>query len=338
MSQIRAAVLTNFEDVAQFVGIDPSSLLRSAGLDAAILEDPERMVPTSAVTKVLEEAARQSDCEQFGLLMAGSRSLGSLGPISLALTHEPRVGDVIAAMVRHQRLFGDAFQIESTVIEDATFLRIDPLGANLCRQGSELALALFCRCIAIILNRPWSPERIHFVHSAPADLRIHRRAFSCPIAFDSDYNAIVFSCAALAEPNPSGNAELAGHAERLLALIMPPAAIQSAGDRVRRLLRLLLPENRGALEDVAREACVTPRTLQRRLRREGHNFNELLDEVRRELAQQYLSASNSVIEVGLMVGYQNPASFARWFKAQFGTSPVDWRHRAGVGRPIPTLL
>jgi AraC-like DNA-binding protein len=330
MSQIRVAVLTNFEDVAQFVGIDPFPLLRSAGLDAAIHEDPECMVPASAAVTVLEEAARLSGCEQFGLLMAESRSLGSLGPISLVLAHVPRVGAVIEAMVRHQRLFGDAFQIEAAVIEDATYLRIDPLGANLGRQGSELALALFCRCIAIILRRRWSPEEIRLVHSAPTDMRIHRRAFSCPITFDSDCNAIVFSRDALEEPNPSGDAELVSHAESLLTLIMPPAAIRSAADRVRRLLRLLLPENRGTLEEVAREACITPRTLQRRLRREGYNFHELLDEVRRELAQQYLSASNSVIEVGLMVGYQRPGSFARWFKGQFGMSPFDWRQVTGV--------
>jgi AraC-like DNA-binding protein len=289
------------------------------------------MIPASAVTTVLEAAARQSGCEQFGLLMAESRSLGSLGPISLALAHEPHVGAVIEAMVRHQRLFGDAFHIDSTLIGDATFLRIDPLGSNLGRQGSELAIALFCRCIAIILNRHWSPEEIRFVHSAPADLRSHRRVFSCPIAFDSDCNAIVFSHDALQERIPSGDAELVDHAERLLALIMPPTAIRSAADRVRQSLRLLLPENRGTLEEVAREACVTPRTLQRRLRREGQNFNELLDEVRRELAQQYLSASNPLIEVGLMIGYQSPGSFARWFKSQFGMSPIDWRQATGAG-------
>jgi AraC-like DNA-binding protein len=330
MSHSRAAVLRDFECVARFVGIDPVPLLRSSGLDASILEDPDCMVPTSAVVMVLEEAARQSGCEQFGLLMAESRSLGSLGPISLALAHEPRVGDLIEAIVRYQRLFGDALEIEAATIGDAKFVRMDLVEANLSRQGTELAVALFCRCIAIILNRSWSPEGIHFVHSAPADMRIHRRAFSCPVVFDSDYNAIVFSRDALQESNPSGDAELAFHAERFLGLIMP-AAIRSAADRVRRSLRLLLPEFRGTLDEVAREARVTPRTLQRRLRREGHNFAELLDEVRRELAQQYLTGANSVTQIGLMIGFQSQASFARWFKARFGIAPLDWRYRAGAG-------
>jgi AraC-like DNA-binding protein len=331
MPHIRAAVLTNFEGVAQFVKIDPCPLLRLAGLDASLLEDPESMVPASAVTTVLEEAARQSCCEHFGLLMAETRSLGSLGPISVALAHEPRVGTVIEAMVRYQHLFGDAFQIDATVIGDATFVRFDPIGANLKRQGTELALALFCRCIAMILNRRWSPEEIHFIHSAPADMRIHRRSFSCPIVFDSDSNAIVFSQEALQERNPAGDAELAHQAERLLALIMPPATIRSAADRVRRLLRLLLPEHRGTLDEVAREARVTPRTLQRQLRREGYSFGELLDEVRRELAQQYLSASSSVTEIALMIGYQSSCSFTRWFTTRFGMSPLDWRHLAAAG-------
>ena len=331
MSHIRAAVLTNFEEVARFAKIDPSPLLHSAGLDTLLQGDPERMVPASSVATVLEGAARQSGCEQFGLLMAESRSLGSLGPISLALVHEPRVGAVIEAIVRYQHLFGDAFRIDTTAIGDETFVRMDPTGSNLTRQGAELALALFCRCIAIILHRRWSPEGIHFVHSAPADMRIHRRVFMCPIVFDSDYNAIVFSRDDLQEANPTGDAELALHAERLLALIMPPASIPSAADRVKRALRLLLPEHRGTLEDVAREACLTPRSLQRQLRREGQSFGGLLDEVRRELALQYLSASHSVTEIALIVGYHSPCSFTRWFKSQFGMSPLDWRQATGEG-------
>ena len=128
----------------------------------------------------------------------------------------------------------------------------------------------------------------------------------------------------------TGDAELAFHAERLLALIMPPNATRSTADRVRRSLRLLLPEHRGTLGDVARELCLTPRSLQRQLRREDESFGALLDEVRRELALQYLSASHSVTEIALIVGYHSACSFTRWFKTQFGLAPVDWRNAAGA--------
>lgn len=333
MAQIRAAILTNFDEVARFVGLDPGALLRTAGLDARSLADAERMLPLIAVADLLEDAARQSGCEQFGLLMAESRSLGSIGPVSLLLAHEPRVGDVIAAMVRHQRLFGDAFQIECAAIEEAMVVRIELACANPTRQGADLAL--FCRCLAAILGRRWAPESIHFIHSKPADLRIHRRIFGCPVDFDSDFNGFVCTRNALRERNPAGDKELAAHAERLLALILPPPGMASASERVRRTLRLLLPERRGTIEQVARSLHLTPRSLQRKLHREGQGFGTLLDEIRGELARKYLSTSQHVNAVAHMAGYQSASSFTRWFKAQFGMSPIEWRQQA-AGEERPT--
>lgn len=325
MSQVRAAVLTNFDAVARFVGIDPTMLLRSVELDTTLLREPEHMLPVSADAAVLEEAAKQSGCDQYGLLMAESRSLGSIGPLSLLLKHEPRVGDVIEALVRYQRLFGDAIHIESAVIDEATCVRIELLGSTQARQAGELALALFCRCIGAILDRRWRPESIHFIYPAPADLRIHRRMFPCTIAFECDFNTIVCTRDALQERNPAGDAELAAHAEHLLAYIMPPPDMASWRQQVRRSLRLLLPEGRGTIHQVALSIRLTPRSLQRQLAREGSSFGALLNEVRCELAKTYLAASHQVSQVAYMSGYHSASSFTRWFNAQFGMSPMEWR-------------
>jgi AraC-like DNA-binding protein len=328
VSQVRAAVLTHFDEVASFVGIDPAELLRAAGLDESPLENPERMLPFPAVAHMLEEAARLSGGGQFGLLMAEGRTLGSIGPVSLLLKHEARLGDVIEAMVRHQHLAGDALHVEAANIGDTVIVRIAVSGSQPAVQLTELTLALFCRCIAAILDRRWSPESISFIHSAPADLRIHRRIFSCPIDFDGDFSGFVCTRDALQEQNPAADEELAAHAERLLALIMPPPEMRSAKQRVMRSLRLLLPEGRGTLDHAARSIGVTPRSLQRLLRLEGATFGSVLNEVRRDLAQNHLSALRHVTMVAHMTGYQNAGSFTRWFTAQFGMSPIEWRGQA----------
>ena len=328
MSQVRAAVLTNFDGVAGFAGLDPDALLRSAGLGEALLDNADSMLSASAVAGLLEEAARQSGLGQFALLMAESRSLGSFGPVSLLLKHEPRVGDIIEAIVRHQHVVGDAVQFETAMIGDATFVRIGLSGSAPVVQLAELTLALVCRCIAAVLNRRWSPESVHFIHPAPADLRVYRRIFSCPVDFDSDFNGFVCTRDALQEQNPAGDEELAAHAERLLALLMPVPETGCASERVKRSLRLLLPEGRGTLEQVANGIGLTPRSLQRQLCREGASFGSVLRDVRRELAQNHLSALRHVTMVAHMTGFQSIGSFTRWFNTQFGMSPTEWRRLA----------
>jgi AraC-like DNA-binding protein len=328
--QVRAAALTNFDQVARFVGLDPDPLLRSAGLRPSDLASPDRRLPFAAVAGLLESAAARSGCAQFGLLMAESRSLASLGPLSLLLSHQPRVGGMVEAMVSHQRLFGNAVRIDRQIAGDSIIVRIDLAGAVETRQGNEFAIAYFCRCVAAALRRNWSPESVHFTHSAPSDPRVHWRIFSCLIDFGDDFNGIVCSREALLEENPGSDSELAAHAERLLGLIAPPPA-DLPSEMVRRSLRLLLPEQRPTIEEVARNMCLTPRTLQRLLEREGASFGALLNQVRRELAQKYLAGSHPIGRVAVMTGYRRASSFTRWFTAEFGMSPAEWRAGSGSG-------
>jgi AraC-like DNA-binding protein len=325
MLNVRAAALTNFEIVSRFLGVDPAPLLAAAGFDAAVTEDPDRPLPASKVAGLLEEVARASDCTHFGLLMAESRSLASIGPVSLVLMHQARVRDVVQAMVRYQHLFGHAIHIVVETVGEAMLVRVEIAGVPLARQGNELFVAYFCRCIAAVLGRPWSPESVHFIHARPADLSVHRRVFGCPVAFESEFNGIVCARDAMQEETPAGDEALADHAERLLASILPQSDAPGVADRARRFLRLLLPGQRGTIGEVAPNMGLSPRSLQRALGREGHSFGGLLDEVRRELATRYLAASHPVATVAGLAGFAGASAFTRWFTGAFGVPPAQWR-------------
>lgn len=301
-------------------------MLREAGLDPSVLTNPDQPLPFVTVATLLEEAARRSGCEHFGLLMAESRTLASIGPVSLLLMHQPKVGDVIEAIVRHQHRFGRAMQLSQESIGDAVIVRTELNGSMVARQGVEQLQAYICRCVAAVLGRHWSPESVHFMHAAPADDRAHRRIFLCPVYFGSDFNGFICMTEALSEDNPARDAELATHAERMLTLIASAPDDAPASEGVRRSLRLLLPEGEATVEQVARNQALTPRTLQRLLDREGSSFGALLNEVRRELALRYLDdPSRQVGAVANMTGYQRASSFTRWFSAGFGMPPATWR-------------
>src|SRR3954467_9843365 len=115
------------------------------------------------------------------------------------------------------------------------------------------------------------------------------------------------------EENPGSDRHRAAHAERMLALVVPKADDLSRAEIVRRFLRLLLPEQRGLIESVARNMGMSARTLQRALAKEGRSFGGLLDDVRRELATRYLTASHNVADVAALTGYDRASSFTRWF-------------------------
>ena len=63
-------------------------------------------------------------------------------------------------------------------------------------------------------------------------------------------------------------------------------------------------------------------SLQRRPRQEGTTFQKVLDELREELARHYLSTSHySSEEIAFLLGYEEPNSFFRAFRAWTGQTP-----------------
>jgi AraC-like DNA-binding protein len=93
-------------------------------------------------------------------------------------------------------------------------------------------------------------------------------------------------------------------------------------DRIRAYLLEVLASGRYSMLYVASKLAISNRTLQRRLRVEGTTFQEVLDEFRQELACHYLSATDyTSAEISFLLGYEEPNSFFRAFRAWTGQTP-----------------
>jgi AraC-like DNA-binding protein len=100
-------------------------------------------------------------------------------------------------------------------------------------------------------------------------------------------------------------------------------------DRVRACLLEMLASGHYSMTYVASNLAVSNRTLQRRLREEGTTFQKVLEEVREELARHYLSATDyTSAEISFLLGYEEPNSFFRAFRAWTGQSPEIVRTRS----------
>jgi transcriptional regulator GlxA family with amidase domain len=90
-----------------------------------------------------------------------------------------------------------------------------------------------------------------------------------------------------------------------------------------------------SLDDVARRAGLSSRTLARRLRDEAQtSYRELLGRVRMMRATELLAQEGArVTEVALAVGFDSPGAFSRAFEAFFSETPRDYRKRRTAAPP-----
>ncbi|HAV70177.1 MAG TPA: AraC family transcriptional regulator, partial [Alcanivorax sp.] len=105
--------------------------------------------------------------------------------------------------------------------------------------------------------------------------------------------------------------------------------------RVRSAIYRRLGSGDPSVDAVAAELGLTVRTLQSRLQRQGLAYQEVLDGLRRSLAELYLrDPALNLTEIALLLGFAESSSFSRAFRRWRGESPVSWRRR--LPRPDPS--
>jgi AraC-like DNA-binding protein len=328
-SLIRAATLQNYFEVAQQLEFNPQALLQSAGLSRSMLSDPERRIPASAAARLLEDSARESGCETFGLRMAEPRQLSDFGVSSLLLMHQPTLREALLGTMKYRHLLNELLAIHLEESQRTVVIREEfvPDTGAASRQAIELALGALYRLCGALLGPRWKPHSVNFTHAAPENLQVHRRVFRCALEFGREFNGIVCDVADLDLPLPSADPAMARYVERLVAS-MPAPERGSIATEVRKDLYILMPMGQAAIEQVARGRGMQVRTLQRRLDEAGETFSNILNSVRTELVLRYMeNREYSLQEVGRLLGFSAPSSFTRWFSSAFGVAPRAWRKK-----------
>ncbi|MGF6882723.1 AraC-like DNA-binding protein [Nocardia sp. GAS34] len=323
----RYAALNDYVGLGQSLGLDPARLVRETGLDPAGLSLQDRWVPAAAVAELLERSAAESGRQDFGLLLAERRRLSNLGPLSPVIREEPDVRSALTVMVRHQHMYNESLRIRLAERNGIATIRLDldigqPGGT---RQATELATGALHGILRVFLGARWQPVETTFTHPAPRDRETHLRLFGPHLRFDREFTGMTVYTTDLDTPNQLSDPLLRPYAQQVLdsAHTGPGATTR---DRVQELIELLLPTGRCTVEQVARSLGIDRRTIHRHLATEGHTFTDILDSTRKDLARRLVgNQQRSLTEVADLLGFSSPASFTRWFRTHFGSSPSRWR-------------
>ena len=336
---VRCASVHGYVDVAESLGLEPARMLERVGLDVADLADPDRWVPAVAVARLLELSATESGREDFGLQLAQSRRLSTVGPLSVVLREEPDLRSALRLLTRFEHSYNQVLRITLTEADGAAtmLVRLEFGEPAPTRQALELAVAAFLGLVRRLRHPQWQPRAVCFTHAAPADLTAHRSLLGPVLRFDHEFTGLVFAVADLASANSLAAPDdplLRTYSRRVLRSLPPPPAPHLV-DRVRELVQVLLPLGSCTMPQVARTLGVTRRTLHRQLDAEQQSFAAIVNDTRATLAERYLAVDRyTVSDIADLLGFSAASAFARWFRRQFSTSPTAWR-QAARQPPLP---
>lgn len=326
---VQAKAVEKIVRAASAHGIRAESLFEAVRLNPSVLLDPDNRIPFAQLVALYEKAAELTGDNNFGLHLGERINPSAFDVVGYCALNSPTLGAAFARVARYHSIWTDGalFTLEPANDTSAIVYSYVDTTIREHRQDSEMTLATVTTLCRTVGTPEFVPTCVEFQHDEPVDISEHLRLFRCPVKFGAPSNKLSFASSFLALPIAKADASLCAlldrHAEELLAKFPPR---DSLIDQVRSIIASELRGGDSSLEHAASQLSFTPRTLQRKLQELGTSHNELLDQMRRQLAMRYLREREMAIcEVAYLLGFSESSSFHRAFKRWTGVTPKEFR-------------
>ena len=325
------ASLSTYLRQAQYLGLDIQAALDAAGLDAALLGDHGQRIPCACQERVLEHLIAASADPLFGLHAARFVQPGSWSVLGYITMNCATLGAAMSRIVPYEKLVGEMGSSHLEMASDHLRLSWNCRVANTAvrRHVVENVLASWLLYARWLTNSKRAPREVWFEHERPAatTLEDYQTLFDCPVRFAQTSNALLVPLDTLNLPLRQADTNLLRTLEEhALALMARLEEDEPLPRRVKNALRLQLKDGLPRKDRVAEQFAITVRTLQRHLQQAGTSYQQILDELRQELAEHYLQHSDlAVQDIASYLGFSEARSFHRCFKSWTGQTPGEFR-------------
>ena len=323
-------------DAAARQGVAREALLAQAGIAPEELRQ-ERW-PIDHITRLWRAAVRATQDAGFGLKAGSQVGPANFNVVGELLQTSATLREAIAAVQRYQRLISDGGRFQMVAGAQASWLIYHP------RQGAlafsphqvEAVLAAVLSFIGGAMGTVVRPLQVQFSQPRVGLLAGYREVFACPVAFEQAFSGLLLDNALLDAPLLRADERRAREHQRAAAARMADLTQGGAlAQELRAWMIATLASRVPTRAEAAQALGVSERTLARRMQAQGLSFTALLDGVRRDAALQAVTHSTRALaDIGLALGFAEPAVFWRAFRRWTGCTPQAWRDSPGdVGKP-----
>lgn len=328
MSAVTAQIVRRVIEVSQ--GPDaPAALWHLSGLRPD--DESPQVVAADTYYTLLERCVAGGDAT-LPFRYAEAVRPEDFGALGLALKTAATVRDALARLVRYILIVTDSLAYAWVEQEDgaALWMRGRPPGA---RPGiavaNEMALCAVLSLVRQIAEGEVVPASVSFRHPAPDDVAGHAAYFGCPVAFGEPADVLALTAAGAGQAVRLADEGLSAF---LLAQLDAQHAQRADGSlvwQVRRAVTDVLCEGAPRKVDIAKRLALSERTLHRRLSERGLTFQQVVHDVRREVAETLLAGQrHSLSEVAFLTGFGDQSAFQRAFKGWTGQTPGGYQKAA----------
>lgn len=312
-------------------GYDRGEIFADTGIDPGILSEEKPVSGFASIAAFFEKWATQLGNDILGFQYGQASEMRRSGLICYVGLSSPTVLDFYRNIARYRRVFSDAMEMEVDQLETTgvlTWYSNVPQSVNR-RQFVEFSTAGALAALRQSVGKRIVPQWVTFKHARNTNLEAFEQFFGCDVQFGAPVNSLRFRSDDLALPLQTADNELylvlmqcCEDVLKRKSALAPNLVLD-----VERAITDRLCTGEATQFEVAGALGMSPRTLSRKLAKEGTTFFRTLEDLRKSLAISYLRDSNLVLaEISYLLGYAGLSSFNDAFKRWTGQSPGQYRN------------
>jgi len=308
-------------------GVKSRPLFERADIPYPSTVDPSDRIESRKVSLLFRIAVEETNDPSFGLKLVPYLHVANFQALGFALFSSSTLHEFCLRLVRFFKLMSEGTQHHLEEESDAFKLSLEVLSPSICDEVIDAwmgTLLQFCRSI----YRPdFSPLRVDFMRSPPVHgVENYGAFFNAPVAFSAEGNTLYFDPVDMHVTLPTASKELARRNDEVL---IEHLARLDKNDIVRQIeasIVELLPTGECSRDKIAFRLHMSPRSLLNKLEQKNTSYKEILENLRSNLACQYIEQkSMPITEITFLLGFSDTSSFSRAFRRWTGKSPSDYR-------------
>ena len=305
----------------------PANLLARAGLPADLLARSSASVTALEYARLWEALDDEAGDQDLALEIGRMGAAEAFSPPIVAALTSPDLNTAAQRLSRFKKILGP-FRLDVDIDSNRTMLTLRSIGMDLPALLGLSEVVFFVEFVRRATRAHVVPQQI-WVKGVPTSVQAYEEALGVRLR-KSDAYALSFSAQDARRPFLTADAQAWTFYEPVLTQRLAEIDHDAkTAERVHAALVEMLPSGRHSVEDVSGTLGMSARSLQRHLKQEGTSFQETLARTRERLARHYLRVSEmTTAEIALLLGYDDPNSFFRAFRAWTGQTQERLRGSA----------
>jgi AraC-like DNA-binding protein len=303
--------------------------LAAAGIDTAILAEYGARLPRRLVGDILQDAARRNFDAALGLHAGERIDSADFGVMEHAVRACPDVRRALLCIARYIRLQDDNLEMHFVEDGDRIIWQIRNVVPSVLRLSNDFQVTAAFMNLRRRLGRHEAPIEVHLRHKEATNAAEYARVFRAPVRLGMPHNALVLPRDLLDQRVPSANAQAFSLFDVVATRLLNELNRKDTTmDRVRRLIAARVGREDIGIGVVGAQLHMSEATLRRRLEEEGTTYKIIVDQMRRDLAAQYIDEPRVAVgEIAFLLGFSTQSAFGRAFRRWNGISPLEHRLR-----------